>query len=190
MNRNDFLNTLDRSLGNISAEEKNDILYDYREHFNIGLSQGKTEEEICGTLGDPKTIAKQYKVDYIVKQAVENRSAGNILRAVFAALSLGFFNLVVMLPVFACFIAVLVSLYACAIGITFSGIGLFLATVLQPFFPQLVDMPQINEGILIFASCGLIAMGLLFSIGDIYVTKFFYFITIKYIKANIKIIAK
>lgn len=190
MNRNDFLNTLDRSLGNMSAMDKSDILYDYREHFSIGLSEGKTEEEICSELGDPKSIAKQYRVDYIVKQADENKSAGNILRAIFAALSLGFFNLVFMLPVFGGLIGVLAGLWACAIGLTFSGIGVFLGTLLQPVFPQLMSIPSINEGILIFASFGLTAMGLLFVIGDIYVTKFFYIITMKYIKANIKIIVK
>jgi uncharacterized membrane protein len=190
MNRNDFLNTLDRSLGNISAMDRSDILYDYQEHFTIGLSEGKTEEEICGELGDPKSIAKQYRVDYIVKQADENKSAGNILRAIFAALSLGFFNLVIMLPIFGVLIAVLASLYACAIAITASGVGIFLGTLLQPVLPQLVNIPSINEGILIFSSFGLTALGLLFVIGDAYVTKFFYFITMKYIKANIKIIAK
>jgi uncharacterized membrane protein len=190
MNRNEFLNILERSLGNMSHIEKNDVLYDYKEHFIAGLSEGKTEEEICSSLGDPRTIAKQYRVDYIVKQADENRTAGNIVRAVFAALSLGFFNLIFIIPIFTGLIGVLIGLYAAAIGIGVSGVALFLATLLQPAITGWVNIPDINEGVLVFASFGLAGLGTLFTIGDIYITKFFYIITMKYIKANIRIISK
>jgi Predicted membrane protein len=190
MNRNEFLTILERSLVNMSPSDREDILYDYKEHFNAGLTEGKTEEEISKALGDPKTIAKQYKVDYIVKKADENRNAGNILRALFAALSLGFFNLIFILPVFAALIGILFGFYGTAIGVTFSGIGIFLMTILHQIYPNSIDMINLNPGVLIFGSVGLISMGLLISVADIYITKFFYHITIKYIKANAKIISR
>lgn len=190
MNRNEFLNLLEHSLGNMSQADKNDVLYDYREHFNAGLRDGKTEEEICSALGDPRAIAKQYRVDYIVKQADQNRTAGNIIRAVFAALSLGFFNLIFIIPIFLGLIGVLIGLYAAAFGIGISGVAIFFATLLQPMLPGWVSIPDINEGVLIFTSFGLAGLGTLFTIGDIYITKFFYIITMKYIKANIRIISK
>jgi uncharacterized membrane protein len=190
MSRNEFLDMLERSLGNMSPADKNDVLYDYKEHFNAGLSEGKTEEEICAALGDPRVIAKQYRVDYIVKQADENRTAGNIIKAVFAALSLGFLNLIFIIPIFAALVGALIGLYAAALGIGISGVALFFATLLQPFFTEWISMPDINEGVLVFTSFGLTGLGALFTIGDIYITKFFYIITIKYIKANIKIISK
>lgn len=190
MNRNDFLNILERSLGSMSQMEKNDVLYDYKEHFNAGLSEGETEEEICSKLGDPVSIAKQYRVDYIVKQADENRTAGNIVRAIFAALSLGFFNLIFIIPIFAGLIGVLAGLYGASIGIGISGVALFFGTLLQPAFTGWISIPDINPGILVFTSFGLAGLGTLFTIGNIYVTKFFYVITMKYIKANIRIISK
>ena len=190
MNRNEFLNTLERSLGNMTQSDRIDILYDYKEHFNAGMTDGKSEEDICMALGDPKSIAKQYRVDHIVKQADENRTAGNIMRAIFAALSLGFFNLIIILPVFFTLIGILISLYGAAISITIGGIGVFLAILLQPVFPDYINLLELNKGVLIFASVGLTSLGLLFCIGDAYITKFFYHITIKYIKANIKIISK
>lgn len=190
MNRSEFLNILEHSLGKISQADRDDILYDYREHFDAGLGDGKTEEEICAALGDPRAIAKQYKVGYIVRQADENRTAGNIVRAVFAALSLGFLNLVLILPVFAALVGVLAGLYGASAGIGLSGVALFLATLFQPVYPGLLNVPDINEGILIFASVGLAGLGTLFTIGNIYLTKFFYVITLKYIKANIRIISK
>ena len=190
MNRNEFLNILERSLGNISQSDKIDILYDYKEHFNVGMSDGKSEEEICNSLGDPGMIAKQYRVDHIVKQADENRTAGNILRALFAALSLGFFNLIIILPVFFTLLGVLLGLYGASIGISVGGIFGFIAVILQPIFPGLINYPDFNPGVLIFATVGLASLGLLMDIGCVYVTKFFYNITIKYIKANIKIISR
>lgn len=60
MTKNDFLNTLYRELLYLAAKERQEIMQDYEEHFEAGLEQGKTEEEICRSLGDPKEIAQTY----------------------------------------------------------------------------------------------------------------------------------
>ncbi len=60
MTRNNFLNILAQSIAHLPQEEQNDILFDYTEHFRIGMEQGKTEEEIASSLGDPELIASQY----------------------------------------------------------------------------------------------------------------------------------
>lgn len=60
MTRNDFLNALYRELLYLSAKERQEIMQDYEEHFDAGLEQGKTQEEICRSLGDPKEIAQTY----------------------------------------------------------------------------------------------------------------------------------
>lgn len=190
MNRSEFINLLDRSLGNIPAADKSDILYDYQEHFSVGMEQGKTEEEIAETLGDPRNIARQYRVDHIVKQAEETKTAGNMVRAIFAALSLGFFNLVFMLPIFFTLLGILIGLYGAALGITLGGAAGILAVVLEPVFPNWISLPDINIGIPLFACAGLLAMGILFFIGNAYITRFFYQITIRYIKANINVIRR
>lgn len=59
--KQEYLKELRKNLRGFSQEEIDDILYDYEEHFSIGLSSGKTEEEIAEELGDPKDIAEQYK---------------------------------------------------------------------------------------------------------------------------------
>ena len=38
----------------------NEILEDFEQHFNIGLSEGLTEEQVCEKLGAPAEIANQY----------------------------------------------------------------------------------------------------------------------------------
>lgn len=190
MTRNEYINALDRYLGNISSEEKQEILYDYQEHFTIGLENGQTEEQICMELGDPKTIARQYRVGSIVRQAEENKSGTNIVRAVFAALSLGFFNLIFILPLFCAFIGLLTALYGAGIAFTLSGICLLFGNLLQPVFPEFISIPDINPGIIIFCAIALTSFGALFCIADAYITRFFYKFTIRYIKANIGIIKK
>ncbi len=60
MTKSQFMNTLKSNLTGFSTKEIEEILYDYEEHFNIGLSSGKTEKEIIEELGDPIVTAKQY----------------------------------------------------------------------------------------------------------------------------------
>ncbi len=190
MNRHEFMSKLQSTLGNISVPSKEEILYDYREHFEIGLEQGKTEEEICYGLGDPKAIAKQYRMEYMVRQADTKKSAVNVLRAIFAALSLGFFNLIFMIPVLAVVVSVLAALYSAAAGFVFGGIGVLLAIILAPVLPQWISLPDLNPGILVFGSISLTSLGLLLTIASVVLTKLTYRLTISYIKANMRIISK
>ena len=190
MNRNEFMTKLQNTLGNISSPSKEEIMYDYREHFEIGLEQGKTEEEICGGLGDPKAIAKQYRVEYMVRQADTDKSAVNVMRAIFAALSLGVFNLIFMLPILAVVVSILAAFYCIAIACVFSGIAVLLAVILSPVMPQWISLPDLNPAILVFGAISLTSFGLLFTIVSVILTKLSYKLTISYIKTNMKIITK
>lgn len=60
MSRSEFLNILAQSITHLPKEEQDEILYDYEEHFRIGLEQGKTEDEIAASLGNPHIIASQF----------------------------------------------------------------------------------------------------------------------------------
>lgn len=189
MNKNEFMNIFENSLGNMPQMEKKDILYDYHEHFNIGLEQGKTEEMIAQSLGDPKVIARQFKADYAFKQAEETKSAGNILKAVFATISLGFFNLVFVLGPFLGLIGVLLGLYASAVGFILSGVLTVFAVMFENMLPSFVNI-GVNAGTGFFMGIGLVSLGLLFMIGNYYLTKLFYNGTMKYLKMNLRIIKR
>ena len=60
MNKNEFLNELERSLASLPAEERREIINDFQEHFQAGAENGKTEAQLCEELGDPKSCAAQY----------------------------------------------------------------------------------------------------------------------------------
>jgi uncharacterized membrane protein len=187
VNKHDFINQLARMLGNLPEKERKDILYDYEEHFTIGIAEGKTEEEISRSLGDPRNIARQYKADSAIRIAEKDKSTGNIFRAVFAAGLLGFLNLLVVLTPFILLNALLLIMFASAFGITITGVVLFIASFVSLLFPGFIDIGSS----FIFAtslSVGLTCMGLLFLIGTCYVAKYFYKITISYLKWNVDFI--
>ncbi len=45
MNKEQFFKTIEFSLTRLSLEEREDILQDYEEYFEIGMEEGKSEQE-------------------------------------------------------------------------------------------------------------------------------------------------
>jgi uncharacterized membrane protein len=187
MNKKEFLGRLSELIKDIPEEEKKDILFDYEEHFRIGLEKGRKEEEIAASLGDPKVIAKQSMVSCILKEAEKTISVNNIMRAIFAAVGLGFFNLVIVLGPAVGLIGILVSLFASAFAITISGVAVLFGTLIGPVFAWNVYIP-FAAVVSIPLGIGLTALGLLSLIGTFYLTKFFYKLSISYLKMNLQII--
>ena len=189
MNKKEFIKILSNNLDNIPMNEKKEIISDYDEHFVNGLKDGKTEEEISELLGNPKSIAKQYKIDIMLKEVEKTRSISGIIKVIFASLGLGFFNIVFILGLYMGLVAVLISLFAAAFSIAISGIFMFFASLIQPLFSSVFYF-GINPLVVLFVSIGVTAFGLLFIIGDCFLAKYFYIGTIKYLKFNLKIIKK
>jgi uncharacterized membrane protein len=182
-----FLENLEKNLKGIPKDEINDILEDFREYFDVGSERGRTEDEIILSFGNPKNIAKQIKAESYIKKAEANTSAANITRAVFTTVSLSFFNIIFILPVFAVIFSILAALFAAAISIGAAGISGTVASFFYPLYSQYFTF-TINSAVLIFAFIGMGAFGILFFIGDIYLAKLIYRLTVKYLKLNISIV--
>ncbi len=189
MNKNDFMRALEDSLGSLSKDEKEDILYDYEEHFRIGIEKGKTEEEIAKELGDPHSIGKSYRAYTAVETASKNPSSKNIGKAILAAAALGFFNLVIVLGPFIGLVGVLIGLFAASACIAISGFCGIFGIIAQPFIPAHVHI-GINPIAAFFLCIGLSSLGILLFIGMTYLGRFFLRGTIKYLKWNLSIIKK
>ncbi|MFA5014917.1 MAG: DUF1700 domain-containing protein [Actinomycetota bacterium] len=187
MNKKDFINKLSLYLGGVPAEERQDVINDIEEHFKEAISEGRTEEEISDSLGDPKALANQFKANILVDKAEKTASAINITRAVLATLGLGFFNLVFILGPFIGIASIVFSLFAAAIAIAATGIAVFFASIFGPLVPQYVAV-MINPAVSIFASIGVTLFGILFFIGNIYMAKWVYRLFVRYIKFNVRII--
>lgn len=67
MNKELFLQILEDGLKDFPSSELNDILYDYKEHFDVGFASGKSEEYIIEELGSPYDIINQYRNGYLQK---------------------------------------------------------------------------------------------------------------------------
>lgn len=190
MTKAEFMNSLSNQLSKIPQADRDDILYDYEEHFGIGLEHGKTEEEIARDLGDPKAIGKQFTADTIVMQAAQTKSAGSITRAVFAFAGLGFFNLIFILGPFIGLVSLLIALFATAIAILVAGIAAVLIVFAAPMYPDLINLGGINSSVIIFTGIGLSSLGALLFLGVTYLSKWFFKGTLGYLKMNIRLIKK
>lgn len=188
MNKTDYIKILASTLKELPQQEKDEIIYDYEEHFRNGIESGKTEEEISISLGDPKTIARQYNALNSVKAVSDHTSAQNLLKAIFAISVLGLFNLIFVLAPFLSIAVLLLSFYIIGIAMTLSGIA---GVIMVPIAPL---TNYINLGINSFSaicfSVAMAALGILFFIFSCYVNKLFFKLTVKYLQWNLQFIKK
>lgn len=61
MNRNQYMEVLERELRGFSELDRREILKDYNNFFEEGMSDGRTEEEVSKDLGDPRELARNLR---------------------------------------------------------------------------------------------------------------------------------
>ncbi|MGP4039996.1 HAAS signaling domain-containing protein [Gracilibacillus sp. D59] len=179
MNKKDFLSNLDKRLQKLTKEERQDILQDFSEHFEVGKAEGKTEEEIAHSLGSPSQIEKELLASYYVEKVESTSSAGNVLKAVWAVIGLSFFNLIIVLGPFIALVSLIVAGWI-------SGGAFLLSPIL--FLVNLVAFPGTFEFFDMFFSLTLCGVGLLVLIGMLYVTRFSTKGLIKYLNYNVNLV--
>ena len=179
MNEKQFLEELKSGLHKLPESEREDIIMDFEEHFSIGKEGGKTEEEISKALGSPHQIAKEMKAAYYLEQVDHASSAGNIFRAVWATVGLGFFNLVFVLGPF-----------IALVGIIFSGwiTAFAFITALPLVLIQALISPELFIWFDVFTSTALLGIGLFLLIGMLYVTRVFSKGFVRYLHFNTKLV--
>lgn len=64
MNKSEYLAALKEALKDTDQDIINEILADYEEHFQAGIENGKTEEEICRELGAIEDLVEEMKEVY------------------------------------------------------------------------------------------------------------------------------
>jgi len=192
MNQERFLSELKRSLGAMEESEKRDILSDYEEHFRMGLAEGKNEEQIAGSLGNPRILGKSYAIDSLLEEPKEGGgiTAASVLRAVFASISLTFFNVIVVLGPFLALVGVMVALWAAAVSLLLSGLAIVLAPVAAQVVPNFFSLASMNPVFLVFAGIGTAALGVLAVIGMWKLSLLFVLVIAAYVKFNLRIVTR
>lgn len=189
MSKKEYLERLRALLKGLPADEVEDIIFDYEDHFNAGAEDGKSEEEIAEALGDIKSIGKQYKVTASISNAEQNMSASNIFKAILATAGLGFFNLVFVLGPLLGLLGALFGLFVGSLGMTFGGIFGFFATIFKPVLNGIV-YTQGDTVFSLFLCTGVTSLGMLFFIANCFIARFLYKMIISYLKWNLEIITR
>jgi uncharacterized membrane protein len=187
-NEQEYIRILRNRLeGTLPGEDLDDLLSDYSEHFRIGKTNGRTDEELWRSLGSPDDVAREIRATHLVKKAESVRSCGNIFHAVLATLGLGLFNLVFVLVPFIFLLVMLLVVFIIGVMCTVSGPVAFLYSILQiAGLPAFAIWLSPTSGV--FFSIGITSFGLLLIIGDYYLARFFYRVGIQYLKWNIRVI--
>src|SRR5690625_3134407 len=140
MTKKEFLTELKSLLIQISEDERKDIMQDFEEHFQIGLEEGETEEEIASGLGSPEQIAKELLATYHIEKMETTASAGNMLRSVWAVISLCFFNLIIVLGPFIAVASVLLGGWILSLTFVASPILVILNGLVHPSLFEVFEL--------------------------------------------------
>lgn len=179
MTKEQFLKQLESSLHKLSKAERQDILQDYEEHFNIGLEEGKTEEQIAASLGSPSQIARELLDSNSLEKAEKKGTAVKIIRSVWTAIGLIFFNLLIVLGPFIALVGVMFGFWVAGAVFTLTPLVVAANFFINPGTTQLYDL---------FFSLAFCGIGLFMIIGMLFVTKFFTKGFLRYLKFNVSIV--
>lgn len=179
MNEKQFLMKLNNAIKGLPSDERQDILNDYEEHFSMGKEEGKTEEEIAAALGIPNKIAKELLAMYHLEKAETHVSTGNMLRAVWAGIGLGFLNLIIVLGPFIALIGVVLAGWV-------TGLAFIISPLLVPV--NLLIYPGTFEPFDLFSTIILCGLGLFIVIGMYYLTKVLTNVFVRYLKFNTSLV--
>ena len=181
MTRQEFVEELSKELRELPDKERLDIIADHTALFLQGVRQGKSEEEIAAALGNPQEVARRILAEYRIQQAQANTSVGNLSRAVVAAISLGFVNLVFVLGPFLGLLGVMVALYAVAFSLLVSPLGILFVDG---------SYTGTSEQRLFFLFAGMVAVGLggMLSVALVKLTIWLYRQFLRYLQFNVKLI--
>lgn len=179
MNQEQFLSKLRQTIKTLSPEEQNDILNDYEEYYSNGMQDGKTEEEISASLGPPEQLGKELTAMYHVDAVETSGTTQNFMRAFWAVISLGFFNLVIVAGPLIALVAIIFSGWVVAVSFSFSLISVLLNTFIYP---------EIFEPFNVFFALGLTGLGLLIGLFMYRVTSWMKKWIVKYFKFNVRMV--
>ena len=138
MTRNGFMWALSNALAGFPQSEINRITEYYDELFTEAVEEGKTEEEICASLGKPEDIAEGVRVELAFVRA-EQKPTPKSMNAVLWIL-LGVFAFPVGIPlaialfgiIFGLFIAafsIMVSFFAAAVALGAAAIAMLVSGI-------------------------------------------------------------
>lgn len=190
MTKDKWIEKLRNSLSGLSKDEIEEIISDYNEYFYEGASNGRSEDEISEALGDPQKLGKQLKADTRIKNAQANMNVQNVLRAIFAIVTLSLFNIIVMLGPITAIIGIIFGLAVAGVAFLGGGIISFFATLIFGSSFAFGLGFHITIPIAILLGLCLSSLGIALIIADFWFGKWIFAILIKYFRFNFDMVKK
>lgn len=120
MNKQTYLTSLKHSLSALPADQVEDILRDYDQHFIDALASGRSEKATSRALGDPRKIALEFKAMAHLDAFQNKHSLANFWRMAVALGCMVGFN-VFLLPFMVIAPLMLLSLYLLSLSCLAGG---------------------------------------------------------------------
>lgn len=186
MNKAQFLARLNEQLQVMPVKERNELIEDYVSHFEFGMQEGKTEEDIVKELGKPEELAldaiNEYERTELLDSnagKVSKKSSPKTARTIFSIIGLFLLNFVcAVVPLFLSVWATWVSLFlAFAIAVLSPLAAIVDFTMYSYFSAGKLFLSLVLSGVSIFAVYG-----------TLYIGRQLAKVTIAYYKWNMKII--
>lgn len=157
MTRDEFMDKLERELAARRVPEPEDILAEYRRHFEYKLADGYSEEETAARLGDPAELAAQFEPG---EAESGSGRGGSAARAALTWTGLIFADMFV-LSFFAVFASWVLAVACTALASGLVGLCLLIPFDLGPWV-QLPELPYwcgVLHGLALLALAVLAAAG-------------------------------
>ena len=190
MNKQQFMQLMELQLSAMDPQERAELLADYEQHFELGLEDGRTEEDIARELGQPEEIVREALGDRYAMDTMSTDHAYDVIRTnasppkssttarnVFTGIGLVFLNLMLGLPL---------GLLLWSVWLTVAGFSLLALTPIAAVIDVLVFGEYVpSKFFFSIAACGI---GILFAMLTKYLFKAFSSVTRQYVRWNKKTI--
>jgi len=123
MGKLEYLDALKRAMHGLPPETQAKTLAWYEQRFVDGMALGRSEASIAEELGDPRKVAVTLRASTHMDAFTAKKNPANALRLLVSSAGLIVFNLFMAIPA-AVYAALLVTVYACALGFYVSGIAI------------------------------------------------------------------
>lgn len=121
MKRNEFIKRLRGGLKGMPAEDIAEIVADYEAHFEAGIAEGRSEEEVAAALGNPSRLARELRLEAGIKNWESDRSPSSAWSAILAFMGLATIDILILLPVVLPVLGVMFGLYVAMLAIFIAG---------------------------------------------------------------------
>ena len=130
MNKTEYLNRLSNELGHMPYGDVKDIMQSIEEHFDAGVSEGRSEAEIAESLGDPKELANEFKDGAKFNQIMKKRNKVDNGRDGTGRIFVVVFNIFVGVAMWLVLLAAIIAAL-CILGVDLGIIGVIIASMIM-----------------------------------------------------------